>query len=438
MDPPLWYQVAQRKLSFREFEERFNDSLFHEEETLPILVLSALYNHDPYVSDIHVLQKMITGPRMSDRALRAIYLYWVLGKPFRSDSVLNGNGLGGTFQGIRIALPNDFDDDYLYNWLSIILRCFFVLGPLHRSDGSYQPGNLTHLKKGLAYIEEASSNSFEITSKTMGKAYRLSIAHDMLKEVRGFFLGKSFPQVIRPYRKSRRFVESAVALYWPTILKGLEIEAPFEDWEIEVIRQAHEKLHLSGDLEFYFYYTEKIEQIFGKDHPITISLKTKVEPTPENEARQIKSHLGRLDPYERKKFFLQKLMVSDRQLNEFIESVKSSSFEKAIRPYLLANKKRIDEEISLTGGQIANTETLATQTSIYFYSPDDLIFYSDQQKVYIFLKEELEQFRDKQNPYDRQPLPEKLFEQAKTKTTVDSIDELWQRILRRRVEFSDL
>lgn len=438
MDLPLWYQVVQRKLSFREYEERFNDSLFDEKEVLPILILSALYNHDPYVGDIHVLQRRITGSRMNDRALRGIYLYWVLGRSFRNDSILNGNGLGGTFQGIRITLPNDFNEDYLYDWLSITLRCFFVLGPLHRSDESYQPGNLVHLKKSLAYIEMASSNSFEITSKTMDKAYRLSIAHDMLKEVRGFFLGETFPSLIRPYRKSRRFVESAIDLYWPAILKGLEIEASFEDWEIEIVRQAHEKLYLLGDLEFYFYYAEKIEQIFGKHHPITLSLKTKVESSPESEAEQIKSQLSRLDPYERKKFFLQKLMVSDRQLNEFIETIKKSSFEEAIRPYLLANKRRIDEEISLTGGQIANTETLATQTSIYFYSPDDLIFYSDQQKVYIFLREELDQFKDKQNPYDRQPLPEILFNQAEQKESIDPIDELWQRILRRKVDFSDL
>lgn len=436
MDPPLWYKVAQRQLSFREFEERFNDNMFQEKEVLPILVLSALYNHDPYVSDIHVLQRRINAPRMTDRALRVIYLYWVLGKPFRDDSILNGNGLAGTFRGVKLSLPSDFSDDHLYNWLSIVLRCFFVLGPLHRSDETYQPGNMTQLAKGLGYIEEASGQSFEMSEKTMNKAYRLSIAHEMLKEVQAFFQGEGFPRLIKPYRKNRRFVESVVNLYWPTVLRGLEIEAPFEEWELVLISEAHQKLYLSGDLEFYFYYSDKIEQTFGKDHPITASLKMKIEASPENDARQIQAHLNRLDPYDRKKYFLQRLMVSDRQLDEFLTAIKTSSFEEAFRPYLLANKKRIDQEISLTGGRLANDATLASQTSIYFYDPDDLVFYSDGQTVYVFLKEELSQLKDKKNPYDRQPLPDRLFSRTGSDgvTATNSVDELWQRILRRKVE----
>lgn len=434
MDLPLWYRTMQRQLSFSDFEERYHNQLFQEKEVLPILVLSALYGHDPYVGDIHILQRRINAPRMNDRALRAIYLYWVLGRSFRDDCILSGNAMAGTFQRVKLSLPDDFHEDHLYNWASLLLRCFFVVGPMQRPDAAYRPGNLAQLMKGLAYIKEASGQGFEMGQKTVDKAYRLSVAHERLKEVRGFFRGEAFPSLLRPYRRDRRFFESVVQHYWPAVLRGLELEAPFDEWELERIQRAHRELHLTGDLDFYLHYAEKIDQIFGRQHPI--ALQPELEFSPAQDARQIQARLGRLDPDERRKYFLQRLAVSDRQLSDFVQAVETNSFEQAILPYLQANRKRIDEEISLVGGRLANQTTLATQTNVYFYDPDDLVFHSSEQTIYVFLKEELAQFRDRTNPYDRQPLPDRLFRQDGGST--EPIDERWQRLLRRKVEFPEI
>lgn len=37
MSAPLWYQVYNKRLSFNEFLDRFNDRQFQEREVLPIL-----------------------------------------------------------------------------------------------------------------------------------------------------------------------------------------------------------------------------------------------------------------------------------------------------------------------------------------------------------------------------------------------------------------
>lgn len=431
MNTPLWYAVSRRKLTFTDFDHRFSETKFPEREVLPILILSSLYHHDPYVEGIHVLQKRISNTIITDREFRALYLYWVFGKSFRNDTFFSGNSHGGSFQGATIELPGDFSHLYLYQWINLILKSLFKVGSLQVPEVEYQSGNLEQLSQTLKFTDELIREGFSIKVRTAPKMYKLGVAHSHLKELKGFFLGVTYPRLLKRYRHQQEFFQSAVDLYWPNILHALQIDSPFTPQELNYIKESHQKLLQSGDLDFVISYIESLSRLFGPDHEFLNVFKSYLEPSPENDSMRAFSYLSRLTPTQRSRYFLQKSMVSSDQLNTFIEKIKKEGFEKAFTSYLTANKERIDREISLTGALLINDSTL-TGTNIYLHQLDDLVFHTDGQSMFIFLKKELPKFDNRRNPYNRQPLPDCLFEESEPEPA-DPIDETWSAVLRRPV-----
>lgn len=431
MNTPLWYTVSRRKFTFTEFDYRFSEPKFPEREVLPILILSALYHHDPYVDGIHVLQKRISNTIINDREFRALYLYWAFGKSFRSDTFFSGNALGGGFHGATIELPGDFSHLYLYQWINLILKFFFKVGSIQIPEVEYHSGNLEQLNQALKFTDELMKEGFTVKTRTIPKMYKLGVAHSHLKELKGFFLGVTYPRLLKRYRHHPEFFQSAVDLYWPNILHALHLDSPFTPEQLDYIKKSHQKLLQSGDLDFVISYIESLSRLFGADHEFVNEFKSYLEPSPENDSVRAFSYLSRLSPTQRSRYFLQKSMVSSDQLSTFIESIKKEGFEKAISPYLAANKERIDREIGLTGSLLINDSTL-TGTNIYLHQLDDLIFYTDGQSMFVFLKKELPKFDNRRNPYNRQPLPDCLFEESEVEQA-DPIDESWSAVLRRPV-----
>src|SRR5579885_1125954 len=129
MSSPLWYQVSIQNLSFKEFLDRFDDKQFQEHDVLPIFMLSVLYNHDPYVNGIHILNLLMKNTSITDRALKYVYVYWSIKKDFGNATILAGSSIGGTFQNINIQLHPNFTCEYIYDWIGIILKSFFNIRP---------------------------------------------------------------------------------------------------------------------------------------------------------------------------------------------------------------------------------------------------------------------------------------------------------------------
>jgi hypothetical protein len=432
--PPLWYQVAHHQLSFEEFDRRFSDSHYKESEILPIFIFAALYKHNPYLNGEHVLKRQFNPRLMTDRTFSCFYLYWTMAGEFNNDTLIEEYSNAGTFNDLRIHALPDFDDDYIYGWTTFILRSLFNVGAIHHPTVEYEPRNREHLQTALTYGDELHNQSIRLDQKNIKLYYRLAAAHKVLLSIKDFLLGKSFPAILQPYRKDSLFFQSLVYTYWPGVLATAEQDTPFTEEEKEYIKQAQEELHESADLDFITEYTSKMKHAFGEDHSFTIQMKEYLKPSNQTDALRIKSTLFRLSPEERRIYFGQYLPVYDHQLELFLKNINETSFEKAFCPYLQANIKRFEQEIELTGIQLCNQRTMASQLDYYCYNLEDLIFHIEGQYMYIFLPEELFQLTDRNNPYTRVPLPKKIFEGITGEEETTSLEDLWETILKRRVD----
>jgi hypothetical protein len=426
MSVPLWYQVYHKQLSFKEFLDRFNDRQFQEREVLPIFVLSVLYEHDPYIKGSHILNYLMYDNSVTERSIKYFYLYWAIGKGFSDDLRLAGCPFEGTFRSVNITLNIGFTSDYLNDWIGIILRAFFGIS-------IFLPENVerTDLTKALKYSKKIQDGRFVFPEKTTEKMYKLSIAHDNMIELIQVFKSGPYPNVLKPYRKNLDTFKNIVLLFAPSILFN---EIPFSHAEWDIINVEHKRLYESGDIDFFLYYIEEFIKVFGRDHKLSIQLQKYIEPSYEIDRLRTEILLIKLNPIERQKYIPQKFGVTDSQLNKFFDHIKREGIVSALSPYILNNKKIVD--VQLNGCELANDVITSTQYSIYLYPLEKLIFYTEEDdKVYVFLPEELLRFDKKENPYNRKPLPGHLYINLCEDEKTENLEEMWTKILRHTVSF---
>ena len=440
---PLWYNVAHHHLSFNEFFKRFTDKLFHEKDSLPICVLATMYEHDPYVEGIHILKKISPNNTLNEKVLKCYYLFWVFGRSFSNDTILSGSDHEGTFNRIEIRFPIDFNDTYIHDWIHIILRSFFRIGatPLNIT---FDRGNVSHLMKALKYGNEISKERFILANRNVEKLYRLSYVHDLLSELKSFFQGKAFPTILKSYRSDPTFFKSVVDLYWPNVLKSLEIEKPFDDKELQQIFDSHRLLHESGDIDFFFFYVDSFNRLF-KEGPLKNSLNGYVEPSKAGDSAKIFHFMKQFNPIQRARYFCQNLPFSTEQLTSFCRVVGEKGFEEAIQLYILRNKESIMKQVSQCGTENEvklYNEMDINQVSIFLYPFEELIFYADKGNFFVFLREELENaIKSRENPYNRELLPNYLFDTYLSDSGNHqscSLENLWSDVLRRKIDLSNL
>lgn len=438
MESPLWYKVFQRRLSFSDFLTRLEDPYVLEKYVSPIFVLSAFFNHDPYIENVHIINKAVPAILSDERLYRYVYLYYSLGKKFSEDFTLEGISNAGSLKDITFVFNEDVNENHLYNWLASFLHCIFVFGPLNKE----MPVNVDEVEKltqANLFISEMKDNSFRFSGITVEKAYRLSIAHNKVKEVKEFFLGKRFPSILKPYRDDRKFFLSILNMQWPQLLYSVNLEKKFTKEEIDLINDTSTVIYNNAMLEFYLFYCSKMKELFGQEHPVVEHLDHLNMISPEKDAKRIREFMKCLNPYERKRWFLQRMIVVNRQIESFAKEVENSSFEKAFTKYLINNKRKLDEDIAMTGATLINTLSLNSQVPYYFYNFSDMIFHMNEKNLYFFLEDELSKLENNVNPYDNQPLPMDIFpRKSKNKPMTLSIDEMWSNILRRRIEPSEL
>lgn len=437
MDTPLWYRALQRRVSFEDYLSKLRNPLYSDGSTLPILVLSALYGHDPYVDDLHILQRLLNSTLPEEKLYRALYLYSTVGRSFAGDTVLAGGSEEDSFSNMMFGSIRSFSEGYLYGWAGALLSYLFATGPLEKKSVSYSPGELDKLKVANDFLEEYRENRFALPIKTVDQVYRVATAHQQVKEIKEFLLGKSFPSLLRRHRDDKRWFRSVVESYWPQPLYAISLERPFDREELELIKTANEQLFELGELELVLFYFERMEELFGPEHELVLHLKELSRVDSKRDAERIRVVMYDLDPHDRKRYFFQRMMVVNSQVGRFIQEVERTSFVEAFLPYIKGNKKRIEKEISVTGSELANSSSLNTQTPFYMFNMEEMVFHIANGRVYFFLREELDQLTDRVNPYDRQPLPKKLFDDE-SGVEARAVDELWESVLRRRIVFPDL
>jgi hypothetical protein len=430
LSPPLWYQVCKKQFSFKEFLDRYHDTEFQECDVLPIFILSVLYNHDPYIKGVHIIHTLMQGKGISERALKYIYLYWTISKGFGDDLILDGTNLGGNFRKYMIKFPANFSEDYIYDWIGIILKSFFNI-LIYIPNMNYCTTNKEILIKALKYSGKAHDDRFSHPFKSTEKFYKLAIAHDSMNELVQFFKSGSYPFILNPYRKNRNFFRTLVTCFSPTMLKSA---APFSSEELLIIEEEHKNLYDKGDVDFFIHYIESFSNIFEPDHPLTIQIKKYINPSAENDRIRIEHFLRSKNPMERSLYFLQYFPVTDMQLNRFIDHVKREGVVNALKPYIMNNKYKIEQELFISGCELASDVIISTQHSIFLYSTDQLIFHAEDNKIYIFLPEELNKFEERKNPYNRKPLPEYLYLELYEDHKTDNLEELWTKILRHTID----
>lgn len=435
MDTPTWYKVSQKQLDFREFLERYNDPLiFTEKYVLPIFIFSCLQEHEPYVSEKHILMHLLNDKTLSERALKYVYLYWIFSKK-SEENLLENTSLPTTLSSYKFALPSDFSETYIYNWIQSILESFFSLSLLKQTLKIYSKGNMEELVKILEYVENLKNKNFILFNNSIPKSYSLYQEHCILLDIKKFLNGESFPEILHSFRDDVMFFQNITYMYFPRILKTLDTYRTFNSSEIDIISNAHQKIRENGDIDFLFSYINLFLKSFGNDTILSKQLLNYLNVSKHDDYLRTNIFMKALDPSFRRYYIPQILPISDKQLAEFIKNVKENGFEETIKPYILFNKKLLEEQMKLINSKVINEETITTQTSIYLYSPLNLVFVPDNDKYYVFLNSEIDNLRkDKKNPYTRSILPEYIFKMPTCYEPSQSLEQSWSNILKRNVD----
>ena len=431
MESPVWYRVYRNQLSFSEFENRFESTLFTESEVIPVFVLACLYQHDPHIDGIHTLQRRITQTGVTDRSLRCFYLYWVFKGSFVDESVLQG-GMAGTFRSMKIPFPSDFDHTYVEDWIRTIIKSFFGIPYVTFERGDYQAGDVKELHTTLKYLEEMNTNGLDVKEKTVRKIRALASAHDDLVQLKGLFSGTIYPEFLKPYRNE--LFGPTLNLYWPAVLKQLHECEPLSPEEWDQVRVAHERVVQEADVEFLEYYIEQFEKYFP-DCEETERLRKELEPRPEQDVASARRFLSQLSPVQRSFYILQPIPVTDCMLESFLERAKQKGMEEVLKELVERNAELVKGELQRTECTLINDIILSNQSSIFLYHPIQLILHSEGDNVFVFLPEELGKFADGRNPFNRSPLPENLLKLA-TGTETLNLEELWSKVVRRKIQLS--
>lgn len=427
MELPLWYRVAQRKISYKDFETTFQNPLFAEKEAFLIFFFATLYRHDPYIEGDHVLHRLMKGGSISDRELKYFYLYRTF-RPESNDEKIYA-GSTETIGNFSIILPYSFSE-LLQNLLKLCLRSLFDIGYIEIPLQAYPPRDFFVLQRILQYFQENESK-YHFKHQVVSETYTVVQIEENLQDLVKFFRGERFPKTLTPYRNQPGFFSQILSQSSPELLFSC---APFSSSELEMIRNHHRKLYEKGDVHLFLGYVHGMKKYFG-DSEITQDLSMFLLPTKQNDYYLVYNFLYALSPQGRARYLLQKIPVFDSQLNSFLKRIPEIGIEKLLLERVAYNRENLLREISQAGLQLDNEQTLASQDPIEFYLPDDFIWHSEGEHLYLFLKSDFQQIDRRINPYNRKTLPESLFENLSESSP--SIEDLWSHVLRRKIELHD-
>ena len=432
---PLWYRVYSKQLSFKEFLDKFNDKQYQEHDVLPIFILSVLYEHAPYINGVHVLSNLMSEEGINQRAFKYFYLYWLIGKGFANDLILANNEHGGTFSKITARFPCRFSSKNLYDWIGIILKSFFNIPIFIPEEIPYERLNTRTLTIALRYLENAQNNRFQIHEKITENIYNLAIAHNSLYELIQLFKSGPYPSILQPYRKDLVFFRNVTSCFCPSMTKSM---AEFTERELEIIEEEHLRLYNHSEINFFVYYIESFAKVFDKENPSAVKLQKYLEPSNENDRIKAEQFLRSQNPIQRREYVPQYFPMNDTQLDKFIDDIKREGVVNALRPYILNSKRRILKELKSSKYELASNTIVSTQSSIFLYPMERLIFHTEEDKVYVFLPEELFKFEQKRNPYNRKQLPDYLFVTSSEDYRTETLEEIWSNILRHNIDLQQV
>ncbi len=466
METPLWYRVKTHELSFDDYlQAGGNENMV---ERYLIYFFSCLFQHDKYVSSssgsFHIIQLILNMKRnqagisfqISSTTL-PIYLYILFYGSYFTDPV--SIQIPDQFVGPQqLTLGSYFTEEYLRNWLNLLLGGLFEIGPvvppghpmnsvtplLCETSDELQSNGVTELicgiKRACEYLIFTETNGLMIKSKSVPLLNSLKSVHDQIVETIQFFRGTgSLPTCLVPYRSDKRFFRSIVRQFWPGILKPL---LPFSTEEEEVIRSEHDLLYKTGEITFLFHYIKEFTKVFGLEAGLTRELRERIAPSPKNDSLFLLNELGHRSPRERAELFLAPFPITDASLKSIAEEVKTKGFEAVLGEYINMYRTKLKKDFEHQNYELINEEFISNSESIYLTCYRDLLFhFVDQEgsktKVYAFRPEEILEFSDtgsqRFNPFTREPLPDDVFSMAKQKKRSRSIPEIWSRLLRREI-----
>lgn len=432
MNKPFWYRIYSRELST---EKVFSDNNLNKEHLITF-ILHIIYEHDIYMEDgSHILLKLLQED-VSDVEFY-MYLYWVLGRDWKKEKISREVPQLGKFGKHNVKMSKDFDTEYVNDRIVSLLKKFFSVGalclPLTKFNSKKHTGEACDY--GIKIIQQ----SIQLPSVEPKKIFLLKQSHQHVTELSDFFQGKCIPSYLKSHRKNFMFVKSVIYQYWPSVLKTLVQESPLSSKEMDVLREAHQLLYEKGDIGFFNEYVDLMKKFFPS-HKILEDLESLLSADPKRDIELLSKHFEQLSPKQRLGYFPSMVPVSDYGLDKFMDNVGKKGFEQSFVDLIINLKNHVISDMEQFGGQIINQETISTGESIWIYPYNQLIFHSEADKCFVFMKSELPQLKkDGTNPYTRTKLPENLFVQECEKEEIcGNYEEIWSDVLRRRVNLEEL
>src|SRR3990172_4343174 len=223
MNVPLWYQVESRQIDLNEFLNRYNHpEIYHEKEVLPIFLSLLLRQRNLYIDKgHHILFEFFSDRGITDRALKYIYIYQAWGYHLGKEELISGQPELGTFQKYNFSLPEEFDHDYLIQWIVSMVKSMLSLRIVGPTIHPYIPGSFDQLSQALCYRELLKARNMILAEPTIEKLFRLSQADQALTQLKGFFEGTSCPDYLRICRDDPAYFRTITQQYCPVVLKSL-------------------------------------------------------------------------------------------------------------------------------------------------------------------------------------------------------------------------
>lgn len=444
MDLPLWYQVKNHKLGFKDFllltlnNTKTNET---DQTKYSIFFLSCLFNHHKYIDSLHLIQTILNSRKNNTHQLSLVmclYLYHLFYGPYTNEAAFEFDSHKITKH--TITVQDHFNISLLTQWIHLLLTSFFDIGVL---SFDFSDKEITKITKCLEYNKFLTDHNIEVKNKTVTKFYNLQKQHENLVALVSFFRGEVFPEFLLPYRKNTEFFKSVVRNYWPKVLYTLSMNSEFTEDEIVIIRNSHKELHLHGNIEFLFDYIEEFSKIFGPKHELSLELQKFILPDPQNDALYAHNYLILLSEKERQKYFYQNLPISNSQLVRLTDEIRENGFEKVFTKYISRYITRYKEDLEYQSYNLFNDTFFLNPDSIFLYESSQWNIYIEEPipnvekiNIYIFLNDELEYLKEKQvNPYTNKKFKDFPYPEMKSLTKSCSILSLWENILRRKIEF---
>ena len=446
---PFWYKIFTKELSLQSYKAMSDVSgiinhAYTDSECYTLFYLCLLFDSDVYIDKMHILSHIISKenletPTPDKHILFAYYMYILVKGDYADENIICD--IAEKFgDGVTIKLPDDFNYTYLHQWIMSILNKLFDIGFIDLEIPEVDSDKMLSL--AVAYDKFLSNHRFVFGEKETARLYKLAYLHESLEGVGKFLLGEGIPDFLARYGEDEYFIQKICEGMMPAALYSIYREKEFSNTVIDKIKLFHSQMHARIDINFFLRYAELFTDLFGREHVLSKNLARMLLPSRENDVRLARSACFPLSSHERAALFLSDFIVSDQFLEEFYKSIFEMGFELAIGKFATQNLERLNEKIAKQGLLKGNNTICTTSTRIEFYNEKHLVFHiessgpSSGSTCFIFLATEISQFaqdlnHNTLNPYTRQILPATLLRYSQKNILVESLEEMWKKILRR-------